>query len=127
MNVNQVIPPLPKRHVDITRQAHLQEDHAHLHRPHPKSHPINGIDPDPGLIRHAKSPPLIDVNAPVLVLEIQKDLGSGLVQEKDMRVPGKGDIPQMIDPEAEDDPVIREDDRIAYAQRTIINEGLALE
>ncbi|CDH61499.1 hypothetical protein RO3G_11357 [Lichtheimia corymbifera JMRC:FSU:9682] len=90
----------------------LQQDHAHLHHRHPKSHPINDIDPGRGLIRHAKSPPLIDVNAPVLVPEIQKDLGSDLVQEKDIRVPGKDDIPQMTDPTAEGGPVIRGDDRM---------------
>lgn len=113
MNVNQVTRPLPKRqHVDITRLARLQQDHAHLHHRHPKSHPINDIDPGRGLIRHAKSPPLIDVNAPVLVPEIQKDLGSDLVQEKDIRVPGKDDIPQMTDPTAEGGPVIRGDDRM---------------
>lgn len=112
MNVNQVVPPLPKRqHVDIIRLAHLHQDHAHLHHYLPKSHHlINDIDPDPGLIRLAKNHPLIDDNAPVL--EIQKDLESDHVQEKDIRVPGKGDIPQMIDPATEGDPVIREDDTL---------------
>lgn len=115
MNVNQVL--LPKRHVDIIRQAHRHQDHVRLHHPLRKSHQINDIiDPDPDLIHHAESHhPLIDVNAHVHVLEIQEDPESDHVIHvpgKDIQVPGKGDIHQMIDPIAEGDLVILEDDRL---------------
>ena len=111
--MNQVL--LSKRHVDIIRQAHLHQDHARHHHRLPKVHLIGDIDPDPDLIHLAENHPLIDVNAIVLVLEIQKDQESDhvtLVPEKDIRAPGKEDIPQMIDPEAEGHPVIREDNRL---------------